>query len=203
MGDAATGRLRCSMLQWAIALHKVDPALQLGGPCFKGSIVIFRSGRIRRAGPHGRTLYRLPEAHNRLKDLAFFCSSTCSTLRGPRAALRHPNWSPTLLTFERRRRVSECSVADYRAQYGLNTGSCSLTPSVLVARGLCRAFSLPAARDYYFHYLPMGLCNGCGNSPGTVGMFTVDSNYQIKRTPPNTCQSVDHARMGTTGEWHA
>src|SRR5947208_10986427 len=34
---------------------------------------------------------------------------------------------------------------------------------------------------YYFHYLPMGLYNGCGNSPGTFGMFTVDSNYQIKQ----------------------
>jgi len=34
---------------------------------------------------------------------------------------------------------------------------------------------------YYFHYLPMGLYNGCGNSPGTFGMFTMDSNYQTKQ----------------------
>jgi hypothetical protein len=30
---------------------------------------------------------------------------------------------------------------------------------------------------YYFHYLPLGVHPGCNESPGTFGMFTVDSNY--------------------------
>ena len=35
---------------------------------------------------------------------------------------------------------------------------------------------------YYFHYLPLGLSRGCGgSSPGTFGMFTVDSDYQVQQ----------------------
>src|SRR4029453_14023122 len=34
---------------------------------------------------------------------------------------------------------------------------------------------------YYFHYLPVGLYHGCNGSMGTFGLFTIDSNYQIKQ----------------------
>jgi hypothetical protein len=34
---------------------------------------------------------------------------------------------------------------------------------------------------YFFHYLPLQMEPGCNNSPGTFGMFTVDSNYQIQQ----------------------
>jgi hypothetical protein len=34
---------------------------------------------------------------------------------------------------------------------------------------------------YFFHYLPLQMEPGCNNSPGTFGMFSVDSNYQIRQ----------------------
>ena len=34
---------------------------------------------------------------------------------------------------------------------------------------------------YYFHYLPLQMENGCNNSPGTFGMFTVNAEYQIQQ----------------------
>jgi hypothetical protein len=34
---------------------------------------------------------------------------------------------------------------------------------------------------YFFHYLPLQMEHGCNDSPGTFGLFTVDSKYQIQQ----------------------
>ncbi len=34
---------------------------------------------------------------------------------------------------------------------------------------------------YYFHYLPLGVHEGCNDSMGTFGMFTTTKNYEIQK----------------------
>jgi hypothetical protein len=34
---------------------------------------------------------------------------------------------------------------------------------------------------YYFHYLPLPMEHGCNDSPGTFGMFTMTTDYQIQQ----------------------
>ena len=175
-------------LQWATALHKVDPALKLGGPVFQGvnsDIQVWPDSQGRTSWT-GRFIAYL-KAHNRLKDLAFFsfehyplepCKIQWSSLYDEPKLVSHildvwrddgvPPNVPLLIT--------ELNIA-------WNTGESFVdTFGALWLADFAGAF-FTAGGDglYYFHYLPMGLYNGCGNSPGTFGMFTMDSNYQTKQ----------------------
>ncbi|MGC2722230.1 MAG: discoidin domain-containing protein, partial [Candidatus Acidiferrales bacterium] len=86
-------------LQWATAIHKVDPTLKLGGPVFEGvneDITIWpdAEGRISWMGRFVAYL----KAHNRLNDLAFVsfehypfepCSITWKTLYSEPQVMKH------------------------------------------------------------------------------------------------------------------
>jgi F5/8 type C domain len=86
-------------LQWATAIHKVDPALKLGGPVFEGvnqDIRIWPDAQGRTSWM-GRFIEYL-RAHNRLSDLAFVsfehypfhaCSITWKTLYTEPQLMKH------------------------------------------------------------------------------------------------------------------
>jgi hypothetical protein len=175
-------------LQWATALHKVDPSLRLGGPVFQGvnkDIQVWPD-------PQGRTSWlgrfiAYLKSHNRLNDLAFMsfehypyepCKIQWSSLYDEPTLISHilqvwrddgvPPNVPMLIT--------ELNIA-------WNTGESFVdTFGALWLADFTGAF-FTAGGDglYYFHYLPMGIHNGCGNSMGTFGMFTVDKDFQIKQ----------------------
>jgi len=175
-------------IQSAVAIHKVDPSLKLGGPSFTGQnrdIEVWpdEQGRVSWTG---RLLDYL-KSHGHLNDLAFFsfehypydpCRIPWGSLYDEPELVSHimqvwrddglPANVPMLITESNlSSAASETSLdifsalwlADYAGSF-LNSGG----------KGL-----------YYFHYLPLQMEHGCNDSPGTFGMFTVDANYQVQQ----------------------
>ncbi len=175
-------------IQSAVAIHKVDPSLKLGGPSFTGQnrdIEVWpdEQGRVSWTG---RFLDYL-KSRGHLNDLAFFsfehypydpCRIPWGSLYDEPDLVSHimqvwrddglPANVPMLITESNlSSAASETSLdifsalwlADYAGSF-LNSGG----------KGL-----------YYFHYLPLQMEHGCNDSPGTFGMFTVDANYQVEQ----------------------
>jgi hypothetical protein len=175
-------------IQFAVAIHRVDPSLKLGGPSFTGQNRDIETwpdeqGRVSWTG---RFLDYL-KSHGHLNDLAFFsfehypyepCRIPWGSLYDEPELVSHimqvwrddglPANIPMLITESNLTwSASEASLdilsalwlADYAGSF-LNSGG----------KGL-----------YYFHYLPLQLEHGCNDSPGTFGMFTVDANYQVQQ----------------------
>jgi hypothetical protein len=173
-------------LEWATALHRVDPSLRLGGPSFQGvnrDIETWpdQNGEVSWTARFLKYL----KAHNRLNDLAFFsfehypydpCRIPWGSLYDEPELIAHivdvwrndglPRDIPMLITESNlSSAASETSLdifsalwlADYVGSF-LNSGG----------KGL-----------YFFHYLPLQMEHGCNDSPGTFGIFTVDANYQV------------------------
>src|ERR1700730_553387 len=175
-------------LQWANALHQVDPALKLGGPIFQGvneDIQVWPDAQGRTSWL-GRFIDYL-KAHGRIGDLSFAsfehypfepCKIQWSSLYEEPALISHilqvwrdDGLPPNVPIF-----ISELNIA-------WNTGE----SFVDIFGGLWLADYVGAFLNaggkglYYFHYLPVGLHHGCNGSMGTFAMFTVDSDYQIQQ----------------------
>ena len=176
-------------LQWATALHGVDPYLKLGGPVFEGvneDIQVWPDAQGRTSWM-GRFFDYL-KAHDRLRDLAF-------------VSFEHYPFQPCKMQWSDL--YDEPTLVSHILQVwrddGLPPGVPMFITEVNISWNTDQSFVdvfgalwwadftgafLEAGGDaiYYFHYLPLGLSRGCGgSSPGTFGMFTVDSNYQIQQ----------------------
>ncbi len=175
-------------LQFATALHRVDPALKLGGPVFEGvneDILAWPDARGR-ASWLGRFVDYL-RAHGRLADLAFMsfehypyepCKIQWSHLYDEPALISHilQVWRDDGLPPDVPLFVTELNIAWATGESFVDTfGALWLADYV-------GAF-LTAGGDglYYFHYLPGPLHGGCNQSYGTFGMFTADESYDIKQ----------------------
>ena len=176
-------------LQWATALHRVDPTLKLGGPIFEGvneDIQVWPD-------PQGRTswmgrFFDYLKAHSRLADLAFVsfehypyepCKMQWSDLYDEPTLVSHilQVWRDDGLPPGVPMFITEVNVSWNTDQSFVDTFGglwwADFTGAFLEAGGNAL---------YYFHYLPLGLSRGCGgSSPGTFGMFTVDSDYQVQQ----------------------
>jgi hypothetical protein len=173
-------------LQWATALHKVDPSLKLGGPIFEGvneDIQVWPDAQGRSSWL--RRFISYLKSHNRLQDLAFMsfehypfepCKIQWSNLYDEPTLISHilQVWRddgvpPNVPMF-----ITELNIAwNSGESFVDNFGSLWLADfvgSFLTAGG---------NGLYYFHYIPERLGHGCGSSMGTFGMFNVDRNYQI------------------------
>lgn len=175
-------------LQWATAIHKVDPKLKLGGPAFQGvndDIQVWPDAQGRTSWL-GRFIDYL-KAHGRLGDFTFLsfehypyepCKVQWSSLYDEPSLISHivDVWRSDGLPADFPLFITEVNIA-------WNTGE----SFVNIFGGLWLAdfvgSFLEAGGDaiYYFHYLPVGLYHGCNESMGTFGLFTVDPNYQIKQ----------------------
>jgi hypothetical protein len=179
-------------LQWATALHQVDPKLRLGGPIFEGvnnDIDVWPDAQGRSSWM-GRFFDYL-RSHNRLADLSFVsfehypfepCRLQWSELYQEANLVRHilqvwrddglPPGVPMFITESNLAAGDDQSFVDIFAALWW----ADYVGSFLQAGGNA---------VYYFHYIPLGQSLGChGTSPGTFGMFTVDENYQVKQ--PNS-----------------
>lgn len=190
-------------VQFAIALHRVDPALKLGGPAFEGvneDILVWPDAQGRTSWL-GRFVDYL-KARGRLADLAFMsfehypyepCKIQWSSLYDEPALIsRIVNvWREDGLPAGMPLFVTELNIAWATGESFVDTfGALWLADYV-------GAF-LTAGGDglYYFHYLPGPLHGGCNQSYGTFGMFNVDSSYQIRQPT-----SQFHASQLLTQEW--
>ena len=194
MGEEADGQYMLPedyaalYLQWATAIHRVDPKLKLGGPSFQGvnkDIEVWpdAAGKVSWTARFVDYLKR----HGRMNDLAFFsfehypmdpCRIPWGTLYDEPELVRHimqvwrddgiPADMPMFIT---EGNLSSAASETYQDIYS-GLWLADYIGSFLEAGG---------NGVYFFHYLPLQMEPGCNNSPGTFGMLTVDGNYHVQQ----------------------
>ncbi len=173
-------------LQWAIALHRVDPNFKLGGPVFEGVTEDIKAWPDAQGKTSwlGRFLDYL-KSHGRLSDLAFMsfehypydgCETPWKNLYQEPQLLTHimqvwrddglpPN--VPLLDTETNAHGGEASVEIFGALWLGDTFAGFLTAG--------------GQATFYYHALSYSPAHPvCPNSWGTYHMFMVDPNYQIR-----------------------
>jgi hypothetical protein len=174
-------------LQFASAIHRVDPKLKLGGPAFQGvnnDVEVWpdAEGRVSWLG---RFIDYL-KARGRLNDFAFLsfehypydpCRTTWSDLYNEPELITHimQVWRDDGLPGGVPMFVTEVNLswqtggtfvdimgglwfADYTAAFLAGGGNAS----------------------YFFHYVPSPLHAGCNDSWGSFGLFNVDADFRVK-----------------------
>jgi hypothetical protein len=193
MGEEADGQhmlpedYAALYIQFATAMHRVDKTLKLGGPSFEGVIEDVQVW----PDSEGRTswlgrFFDYLRANNAIGEFSFFsfehypyesCNTSWNDLYREPENIAHiiqtykddgmPPNTPMLVTeVNLGAQVSEAFVdimgglwwADY-------TGA-------LLANG--------GKGNYYFHYVPGRLSQGCDGSWGTFGLFLVDDGFNVK-----------------------
>ena len=176
-------------LQWATALHRVDPTLQLGGPVFEGVSEDIKFW----PDEHGETSWfkrflSYLRTHGRVSDLAFMsyehypyydgtCQGPWSNLYKEPEILTHimQVWRDAglpanvpMIDSETNAPGADVAVDVFGALWVGDT-----FPAFLTAGGI---------GSYYHTALPYSTPHpACDNSWGTYHMFTTDHNYVIKQ----------------------
>jgi F5/8 type C domain len=173
-------------LQWATALHRVDPNFKLGGPVFEGVTDDIKAwpDAQGKTSWFGRFLAYLKD-HGRISDLAFMsfehypydgCETPWKNLYQEPQLLTHimqvwhddglPSEIP-LLDTETNAHGGEASVEVFGALWLGDTFAGFLTAG--------------GQATFYYHALSYSPPHpACPNSWGTYHMFMVDPNYQIR-----------------------
>jgi hypothetical protein len=176
-------------LQWVTALHKVDPALKLGGPVFEGvsEDIKFWPDTSGKASWFTRFLDYL-KAHHRLSDLSFmsyehypYYDGTC---QGPWSNLfKEPDVLTHIVQVWR-----DDGLPANVPMFNTETNAPGGDAAVDVFGALWLGETFPAfltaggKASYYHHALPYSTPHpACWNSWGTYHMFTTDHNYLIKQ----------------------
>ena len=175
-------------LQFAKALHRVDPNLKLGGPIYTGQnedILAWpdAEGRISWTG---RFLDYL-RSHGRIQDLAFFsfehypyepCKISWSSLYDEPQLMSHilQVWRDDGLPPNVPMLVTEANDT-----WDTGESSVDIFGALWMADFIGSLFNAGGKAVYYFHYLPLGIHPGCNNSNGSFGMFTTTHDYEIQK----------------------
>ncbi len=194
MGEEADGQYMLPedyaalYVQWATALHRVDPGLRLGGPSFTGEnrdIEVWPdvNGKVSWTGRFVDYL----KQHGRLGDLSFF-----SFEHYPYDPCRTP-WG---MLYEEPELVSHimqtwrddgipADVPMFITEGNLSSGASETYQDIFAGVWLADyvgSFLNDGGKGvYFFHYLPLHMEPGCNGSPGTFGMFTINGNYEIQQ----------------------
>ena len=175
-------------LQWATALHKVDPNLKLGGPIFEGvnkDIEVWPDAKGRTSWM-GRFFDYLRE-HNRLSDLSFIsfehypfepCKLQWSDLYDEANLVRHilQVWRDDGLPPGTPMFITETNIAA-----GSDESFVDIFAALWWADFVGAFLEAGGNAVYYFHYIPLGQSMGCHNtSPGTFSMFTTTKDYELQ-----------------------
>ena len=184
-------------VQFATALHRVDPALKLGGPVFEGvneDILVWPDAQGRTSWL-GRFVDYL-EARGRLSDLAFMsfehypfepCKIQWSHLYDEPALISHimDVWRQDGLPPKTPLFVTELNIA-----WATGESFVDMFGALWLADYVGAFLTAGGDGLYYFHYLPGPLHGGCNQSYGTFGMFNLDSGYQIRQPTSQYFASV-------------
>ena len=173
-------------LQWASALHKVDPKLRLGGPVFEGvneDIRLWPDARGRTSWM-GRFVDYL-KAHGRLADLSFVsfehypfepCDITWQTLYSEPKLMKH------ILQVWRDDGVPQnvpLMVTESHVSWSLTGPMTTIFGGLWLADNIGSFFEGGGAAFYHSPIQPQGVQNTClGWS--SWSNFVSDENYQIK-----------------------
>jgi hypothetical protein len=194
MGEEADGQYMLPedyaalYIQWATALHRLDPALKLGGPSFQGvnkDIEVWPDAGGRVSWTE-RFLDYLKQ-HGRMKDLAFFsfehypydpCRIPWSSLYDEPELIHHiiQVWHEDGVPADMPMFVTEGNLSSAASETYQDIFS-----GVWLADYIGSLLDAGGKAVYYFHYLPLPMEPGCNSSPGTFGMFTVGASYKIQQ----------------------
>ena len=194
MGEEADGQYMLPedyaalYLQWATALHRVNPALKLGGPSFQGvnrDIEVWpdASGNVSWTARFVNYLRQ----HQRLGDLAFFsfehypydpCRIPWGSLYDEPELVNHimQVWREDGVPANIPMFITEGNLSSSASETYMD-----LFSGLWLADYVGSFLNAGGSGMYYFHYLPLQMEHGCNDSPGTFGMFTVDADYKIQQ----------------------
>jgi len=173
-------------VQFAAAMHKVDPSLKLGGPIFTGEnkdIEVWANAKGRTSFT-GRFLEYL-KGHDRLSDLAFFsfehypfepCKFQWGSLYDEPTLVSNilQAWRDDGVPANVPMFITESNISSADSE-----NSVDIFGALWLADYVGSFFTAGGDALYYFHYIPMGVHPGCNNSGGSFGYFNVDANGQI------------------------
>jgi hypothetical protein len=194
MGEEADGQFMLPedyaalYLQWATAIHRVDPGLKLGGPSFQGvnkDIEVWpdANGKVSWTARFVDYL----KQHGRMNDLAFFsfehypydpCKTPWGMLYDEPELVSHimEVWHEDGIPSNMPMFITEGNLSS-----GASETYQDIFAGVWLADYIGSFLNTGGKGVYFFHYLPLQMEPGCNSSPGTFGMFTVDANYQIEQ----------------------
>lgn len=194
MGEEADGQYMLPedyaalYVQWAAALHRLDPTLKLGGPSFQGvnrDIEVWpdASGRVSWTV---RFLDYLKQ-HGRMKDLSFFsfehypydpCKTPWGVLYDEPELIRHiiKVWHEDGVPADMPMFVTEGNLSS-----GASETYQDIFSGLWLADYVGSLLDAGGKGVYFFHYLPLPMEPGCNSSPGTFGMSSVDASYKIQQ----------------------
>jgi hypothetical protein len=174
-------------LQFASAIHRVNPSLKLGGPSFQGvnsDVEVWPDGEGR-VSWLGRFIDYL-KAHGRLNDLAFLsfehypydpCNTSWNDLYNEPELISHilQVWRDDGLPPDVPMMVTEVNLSWQTGETFVDIMGglwfADYTGAFLTGGGKA---------SYFFHYMPSPLRAGCNNSWGSFGLFNVDTEFQVK-----------------------
>ncbi len=193
MGEEADGQYMVPedygalYLQWATALHRVDPGLKLGGPAFQGvteDIKVWRDSQGRDSW-FGRFLDYL-KAHERLSDFAFM-SFEHYPYDGCETPWKNLYQEPELISHIMdvwRNDGLPADVPMFDTETNAHGGEASVDVfgALWLADSFAGFLTAGGKGTFYYHDLPYSPAHpACPNSWGTYHMFMVDEKYQIKQ----------------------
>jgi hypothetical protein len=175
-------------LQWATAIHRVDPKLKLGGPVFTGVNEDIKVWADARGGTSwlGRFIQYL-KTHGRLSDLAFMsfehypyepCAYDWNALYDEPKLIGHilQAWRDDGLPPSVPMLVTEVNIAWRANQPFVDTFG-----ALWLADYVGAFFTAGGSGSFYFHYMPLPISRDCDGTAGGFTMFTADGDYGIKQ----------------------
>jgi hypothetical protein len=174
-------------LQFATALHRVDPDYKLGGPVFEGVTEDIKAwpDSQGRTSWLGRFLDYL-KAHNRLQDLAFM-SFEHYPYDGCETPWKNLYQEPQLITHIMKvwrddGLPPEIPLLDTETNDHGGEAAVDIFGALWLADSFGGFLSAGGESTHYYHDLPYSPPHpACANSWGTYHMFMVDDHYQIKQ----------------------
>jgi len=172
-------------LQFATAIHSIDPGLKLGGPAFTGQnedILVWPDGHGSGSWL-GRFLAYL-KARGRLADFAFLsfehypyppCAGGWDDLYDEPRLISHimQVWRDDGLPKDVPMLVTEVNVSWQTEQRFVDVWG-----ALWLADYIGAFLTAGGAESFFFHYLPEGLSRQCGKTWGTFGMLKADDKYR-------------------------
>lgn len=174
-------------LQFATALHRVDPDFKLGGPVFEGvteDIKVWPDAQGRTSWL-GRFLDYL-RAHDRIQDLAFM-SFEHYPYDGCETPWKNLYQEPELITHIMKvwrddGLPSGIPLLDTETNDHGGEAAVDIFGALWLADSFGGFLSAGGQSTHYYHDLPYSPPHpACANSWGTYHMFMVDSHYQIRQ----------------------
>ena len=208
MGEEADGQYMIPedygalYMQWAKALHAVDPGLKLGGPVFQGvteDIKVWKDARGRDSW-FGRFLDYL-KAHQRLADFAFM-SFEHYPYDGCETPWKNLYQEPELITHIMqvwRDDGLPPGIPMFDTETNAHGGEAAVDVfgALWLADSFAGFLTAGGKGTFYYHALPYSPPHpNCKNSWGTYRMFQTDENYELK-----TPTSQYFAAQMLTKEW--